>query len=272
METLSKIEICNLIIMLEVIKDEERSHKMDFRDAKSVKCRMCKSDNTRTSSNGPIWAKDKDIKGDWTGRYLCYRCAYEGEKVCYRCGVIESLVSIVKHYNDEGLWIGNYICTKCRSKSRGKSRSLDSVVGRCSTGHAIVSKVLGVPVCSIYLDGICTDNWKLPIGLIENEDYGIIDVKAAPLRNRRWRFEIEKKVIVDTYFLLGFDDEWKNVEAVYILPNEEWINKDKLLIIAKHPLKRLEYEWFKVDPKPYNDAYTEIKSENNISSDDKKKE
>lgn len=257
--------------MLEPIKDEERSHKMDFQHPKVIRCRMCKSDTTRILSNGnPIWIRDKDIKGDLTGSFLCYRCAYDSEKACYKCGVIGSLVQMTKRYNDDGAWTGTYMCVRCRHKSREKGKSLDSIVGRCSTGHAIVSKVLGVPVCSIYIDGIALDSWKLPIGLIENEDYGIVDVKTAPLRNRRWRFEVEKKVIVDTYFFLGFDEEWTNVDTVFIFPNEEWVSKNKLFVLAKNSSKHRDCEWFEVDAGPYNDAFKEIKNESNIPLGDKK--
>lgn len=257
--------------MLEPIKEEERSHKMDFLNPKVIKCRLCKSDKTRILSNGnPLWIRDKDIKRNLTGSYLCYRCAYENEKACHRCGVLGSLVMMTKHYNEDGIWTGNYICVRCRHKSRGKSKSLDSVIGRCSTGHAIVSKVLGVPVCSIYIDGIALDSWKLPIGLIENDDYGIIDVKTAPLRNRRWRFEVEKKVIVDTYFFLGFDEEWTSVDTVFIFPNEEWVSKNKLFIMVKNSSKHRDCGWFEVDAGPYNDAYIEIKNENDIPLGDKK--
>jgi len=53
----------------------------------TIKCRLCESYKTKLKTNGePIWIKDKNSRGEWTNKFICYNCAYENDKSCHKCG------------------------------------------------------------------------------------------------------------------------------------------------------------------------------------------
>lgn len=240
--------------MIELVKENEiRSNKKD-----NKRCRLCGTDYTRTQSNGPIWIMDRNIKGDWTGQFICYECQYEKDKICYKCGnnkYIDPLIRIAKHYDKEGYWTGKFVCRLCYSRaSKIKKLDITKRTGRQSIGEIIVSKILNVPICSTY-----TDRWELPFKLM-HKDYGIICVRTSTKKNGKWQFSTNRKIIPDTYFCLGFDEEWKKIEIVYIIPNEEWLSNITSLSISKNIRSRniKRCAWFETDPSMYNNIYNSL--------------
>jgi hypothetical protein len=74
-----------------------------------IKCRLCGSSETRKLSNGkPIWVKDTDINRKPTGDFICYKCAYEDNRLT--CGHTNR---ILKYYDNRGRWTGKRFCKKC---------------------------------------------------------------------------------------------------------------------------------------------------------------
>lgn len=231
---------------LKLVEDNEiRYNKRRY----EIKCRMCRSGETRISSDGePIWIKDNDIKGDWTGQFLCYTCYYDTEKVCYKCGMVQITRSIkmYRHYHD-GIWTGKYKCRECHEKDIADYRNRNILFkvkeGGGSLLDDVVSAVLEVPTYSIYIG-----DKRLPFGVI-HETYGIIGIKASQLKYNRWHYNINDYISADTYFLMGFDEKIDNIRIVHIIPNKDSINN---IIISP---KSRKYKEYRVDPGPYNKIF-----------------
>lgn len=67
-------------------------------------------------------------------------------------------------------------------------------------------------------------------------------------RNKKWGYRID----CETYFLLCFDADWKNIEQIYIIPNV-WLNGVENVTIYKNT-EYSKYDEFKIGFIPYNDA------------------
>ena len=231
---------------LELVKDEE----IRYNKRKNwIKCRLCRSNKTRIASDGePMWVKDKNNIGDWTGQFLCYECYYNRDKICNECGTeqITKSVHMFRYYN-RGIWTGDYICQDCHDKNnidyKNKNINLKIGEGRGSLLDIIVSKVLDVPTYSIYIA-----DKRLPFSII-HEDYGIIGIKASRLIYNCWHFNINDYVSADTYFLIGFDEGLKDIHAIYVISSD---TRKRRLSIYKNSKK---YKDFKIDHGPYNDVY-----------------
>ena len=65
--------------------------------------------------------------------------------------------------------------------------------------------------------------------MIENDDWGIIDVKGSSLSYSGgllyWCFYIGKNTKPDFFFNVGYDEYMKHVEGFYIVPNEDYVSK-----------------------------------------------
>lgn len=241
---------------IKLVENAEIRHRKG--EYNGVICRLCKSDETRTQSNGyPIWIKDETAKGNWTGQFLCYQCFYEKDKICYRCGseqIVKS-ISMIKHYNGNGLWTGKYICQGCHNRSRKDYRNRNIILtieeGGGSAMDVIVATILGVQTCSIY-----AGDKKLPFNLIHGY-YGIIGVKSSGLKNNRWYFNLNDYVSADTYFCVGLSEKLRNIDAIYVILTKERLNgsgrlKTGRLSITKNSKK---YKKFEINPDPYNHIY-----------------
>lgn len=232
---------------LEIVKEDEvRYNKNRY----TIKCRLCGSSETKIRVDGkPMWNKDKDSRGDWTGMFICYSCSYEKPKSCCKCGDDISKHT-AKFYDGKGIWTGDHICDYCRRKdtTEFRNRHIDLKLGvpKGSVGDNIISKVLEIPACSIYVGDL-----MLPFGLIHGY-YGVIGVKIAKLKNGKCNFYSNGRISADTYFYLGFSEDYKNIEIVYIMPSEELKSTNGRLCVYRNSSKHLKY---KVDPLPYNDVY-----------------
>lgn len=236
--------------MLRLVTEDDIRYN---RDRYTIKCRLCESYETKIRSNGElIWIKDKNSRGEWTNRFLCYACAYEKDKSCHKCGSDADKYT-VKQYDNSGLWTGQYTCESCRHRDIAEFRNghiqLNIGTSKGFLGDLIIAKILEVPACSIYLGDL-----RLPFGLIHGY-YGIIGVKIAKMSKGRWEFSSNGRISADTYFYLGFGEDYKNIEIVYIIPNEDMTHTNGRLYIHKNSKKYLKY---KVDEKQYNDIYHEI--------------
>jgi hypothetical protein len=235
-------------MILELVKDEDIRYN---RRKNEIKCRLCKGNKTRIALDGePIWIKDKNIRCDWTGHFLCYDCYYKKDKICYECGSeqITESVRMFRHYNGD-IWTGKYICRDCygRKDIDYKNRNIILKIGEGggSLLDIVVSTVLKVPTYSIYI----VDK-RLPFGII-HEDYGIVGIKASKLIYNCWHFNINDYISADTYFLIGFDKMLKNIDSIHVVQTEDRKNNGRFSIYENSK----KYNELKIDHQPYNDVY-----------------
>ncbi len=234
---------------LRLIEDDEiRYNKKRY----EIKCRLCKNNDTKILSDGePLWIKDKDIRGDWTGQFLCYNCYYDIDKVCHKCGTeqITRSSQMHRHYY-KGIWTGKYICQDCHRKDntdyRNRNISFKIKEGGGSLLDSVVSTVLDVPTYSIYIA-----DKRLPFSII-HENYGIIGIKASQLKYNRWYYNINDYISADTYFLMGFDEMISNIQSVHIITSKDKINNIGRITVSPNSKKYKEY---RTDPGPYNNIF-----------------
>lgn len=237
---------------LVLVKDEDIRYNKRKND---IKCRLCKGNETRVASDGePIWTRDRNIRGDWTGQFLCYQCYYKRDKVCHECGTeqITESVHMFRHYS-RYIWTGKYICQDCygRNNIDYKNRNIILKIGEGggSLLDVVISTVLEVPTYSIYIA-----DKRLPFGII-HEDYGIVGIKTSKLRYNCWYFNINDYISADTYFLIGLDKGLKNIRAMYVVPTEERKNNVGRFSIYENSKK---YGELKIDHEPYNKIYKDL--------------
>lgn len=237
------------MVLALVKEDEVRYNKNIY----TIKCRLCGSYETKARSDGELmWIKDKNSRGEWTNMFICYECAYERNKSCCKCGSDTDRYTL-KYYDSKGMWTGEYICDYCRYRDTVEFRSgkIELKLGTSNgfIGDTVISKILEIPACSIYLGDL-----RLPFGLIHGY-YGIVGVKVVKSNKGRWDFYSNGKICADTYFYLGLGEDYNNIEIVYIIPSEILERTNGRLCVYKNSRKYLTY---KVDEKPYNDIYKSL--------------
>lgn len=194
------------------------------------KCEICESDKTYIDCYGrSSWFYNKDENGNWTGGYLCSKCFNKHDPY--------------SHNN-----IRKYM-RKARIGGLGKGDNhYKSIIS-----EATVCEVLGIENLNIK-----NDNFEYYIDA-NHYKYGYIDIKArSPDDHDRWGFNTRRKIDCDTYFCLGMDDEWKNIEAVFIIPNEDWLINVDRIAIPRYPKYSSKYDIFKVDHNQYNEIYHDL--------------
>lgn len=194
-------------------------------------CEICGSDKTYIDCYGrQSWSHNKNKDGNWTGGYLCNKCF--------------SKYDPYSHNN-----IRKYM-RKVRIGGLGKSDNhYKSIIS-----EATVCKVLGIENLNIK-----NDNFEYYIDT-SHDKYGHIDVKArSPDDHDGWGFNTRRKIDCDTYFCLGMDYKWENIDAVFIIPNEDWLIDIARIVIPRYPKYRSRYDIFEVDHRQYNDAYHDLR-------------
>lgn len=132
--------------------------------------------------------------------------------------------------------------------------------GKIVICQATIMKVLGIKDLNIINERF---SWIFDI---IHDQYGRISVKQSLAKGvghtEAYRFVTENNKInkrhnnridCDTYFFLGFDLGWKNIERVYIVPNKGRIKYIENITISKNAYSST-YDEFRVDHIPYNDV------------------
>lgn len=136
--------------------------------------------------------------------------------------------------------------------------------GKTVLCQAVVMKILGIKDLNIIND-------RFPwIFEIMHNKYGRISVKQSMAKGvghtEAYRFVTENhkknkkynsRIECDTYFLLCFDLDWKNIEKTYILPNQGRIKYIENITISKNTYSS-SYDEFKIDHVSYNDELHSI--------------
>lgn len=157
------------------------------------------------------------------------------------------------------------MCSRLRMYSKfGK----DSSKGKMIMSQAVVIKVLSINITDC--DSIKIKSpWLFDI---IHSEYGKIYIKQSALRgigySSGYRFQIKKKLKIigskkerecDTYFFLGFDENYNNIDRVYIVPNRDWV-KDIGTVTIYNSADDSKYDKFNTDPKLYNKMYQDLMS------------
>lgn len=175
-----------------------------------------------------------------------------------------------KEYDEEYNWTGNWLCPKCyyidynekNLKSLWRIGLLDplSPVGKGFIGQQIVAKTYEVEDCNLKMD-----NFNFYVDLAKIGKYGYCEVKIATFnkRNGKWEFEGIDPEHFDSLFIVCMDKNefWKNVERVYIIP-VEYIISSHITIYENTSTKLSKWEKFRIDHKPFDKIYHNMKLEN----------
>lgn len=243
-------------------------------DEKSWICERCynESEKIRRRMN-----RDKEKYENLKDRKCCVCGSYDTY-------IYEGISDWAKHKNEKGMWDRKWVCSKCDGKERQKKPDsqnmvrksvtnvrtgnlrIDSETGKSLVDQAVVVKVLGGKDANVDMN-------KFDYFVdIKNEKYGDIDVKGAALKlyeytgvkgivstYYRWMFPTRRKIDCSTYICLGYDSERRNIDTVWIIPNDGWISNLSNIDIYK-TFRSSKYDQFKVDPVPYDDTYKDLMS------------
>ena len=231
---------------LEKIKRDklrERRFKENIQNLGGIKCCICGGSDTYIYQGVPDWAKHKNERNIWDGKWVCSRCDGKERQ---------------KRPNSQ-----NSVRKSIQNIRTGELR-IDSETGKAIIDQAVVVKVLGAKDINIEMDKF--DHFVD----IRHEKYGTVDVKGAALKSQtyidtrgdtliyyRWIFTTRRKVDCNAYICLGYDSERKNIEMVWIIPNEGWVCNLSNIDVYK-TFRPSKYDPFKVDPKTYNDTYKSL--------------
>lgn len=225
---------------LEKLKRSERRLREKEQSFRDRICCICGSKDTYIYNGTPDWAKHKNEKGIWDGKWVCSLCDGKERQ---------------KRPNSQNS------ARKSVTDVRTGNLRIDSETGRSIIDQAVVVKTIGGKDVNIEMDKF---DYLIDI---KQENYGAIDVKGAALKSQtcldvrgdtliyyKWIFPTRRKIDCDTYICLGYDSERKNIEMSWIIPNEGWVRNLSNIDIYK-TFRKSKYDQFKVDPKPYNDTY-----------------
>ena len=157
-------------------------------------------------------------------------------------------------------WIYHNDTRYCRQ--HGQHGIPDYVIGnlnkKSSTGKAFVSQRIVAKVLGLQLknDCNCSVNFEHPFDLYDKDRYDMINVKDSMLLNdNAWHFNLNQKETSDTYILVGFDENRKNILHVWITdPLDDLTYQRKSIGITNNIDNGLtRAKPWEVDPKPYND-------------------
>ena len=218
----------------------------------------------RVKYNYPGINEFKDEFGSWNNaieaaKFKLNKVWVSGNKICVICGTKETNQW---HNSDRGR-----ICHSCyykqKSKYMNKLLDIDSNVGKGFVGERIVAAVLGIkPECDCNrIKGLGHKDFDMV--QLHDEKYGKIQVKTATLRvschnSLHWYFDLVGRC--DTYVMLGFSQERKDVIKVWVIPSNKSIVTYKTglnIILNPKNIRHVarEIKKYEVDVKPYNDIY-----------------
>lgn len=182
------------------------------------------------------------------------------------CCICKNYLKLGEDWLTKGLLKGEVICMNCYQKSKRDymNGNLDknSAVGVAFISQRVVANVLGL---ELKYDCNCVEGFKHSFDLYDRSRYNYINVKDSKLhytieRSPAWHFGLTQKIIPDTYIMLGYDKNRKNVLRVWITDaiDDFVFNEKKGKTLTSKTITNV-YEsldkakpW-EVDPKPYDD-------------------
>ena len=143
----------------------------------------------------------------------------------------------------------------------------NSEVGFAFISQRVVANVLKL---TLKNDCNCSIGFNAPYDLYDKDKYFYINVKVSKLHdNYYWKFGLKQKVVPDTYIMLGFDENRKNILHIWITDPLDDLTYDEIKERPKgdigitntyYGLEKAE-PW-EVDTKPYNDVLHSMSLDN----------
>jgi hypothetical protein len=207
-----------------------------------------------------------------------------------RCMICETdeMVQSYKYYDENGVWDGkSWLCKRCymenynRNSPKGYDNTLKPLMN-CRTKIIDISRfdnisdkekgiIIEQMVCiTIKVGnrnigdnnfGSITDTYRHPI-------YGYIEIKGRTLRiDEKWDFGGIQNKHSDTLIIVCMDrnEPWENVERVYIIPIGELFDITGITIYKDTRLKVSKWEKFRIDERPFNDVWHNMKDDRYIN-------
>lgn len=248
-------------------------------------CDRIKNDGNRCGNNFYGKAiREKDKKGNLTGRYICNQCYqliynwgttdkdkisqirseyfkkksdkyYNRTNTCDSCrGKFEDIKGHPgREYNKDRNLTGRWLCSHCWDKNHQKNRNDNRTKGDLS--EAVTCNVRKIKDLNIE-----SDNYNSPIDHSRDPELGIIDSLGRfydPIRKRYGFGNIDRyNNKVDYIIIYCISEDGKIIERVYIIPIYEIMQRASIYIynnISDH-----WYDKYRINEKPYNDAYQSL--------------
>jgi hypothetical protein len=155
--------------------------------------------------------------------------------------------------------------SKKLAKCRNEGLDPDSKTGIGYITDILVARYLGIKTCFEITDNFNHSEYDM----FEHKDWGLINAKGSTISIHEyhglsgqpcWKFYIRKNTKADFFFCIGYDDYRKNVNRVYIIPNEDYISK--LEAITIYAFGYSKYDSFREDSRPWNDLYHTLRLDN----------
>ena len=211
--------------------------------------------------------KKKDIKRK------CNKCGREESSHWYKDGRLDLCNICYQRYNPNSSNNTIKSMAKCRTKRIIRIDRFGNLDDN-DLGYVIECIVCDTYGIKIYNDEV--DNYRSPFDAIHPE-YGKFQIKGASFNiiDGQWHLRFRNTEILwsafDFVVIICMDGNkpWKNVERVYKIPQEEFINR-KSIAIVKDPtdcvgnLKTPWYEKYRIDEKPFNDTWHDLKDKGYI--------
>lgn len=181
-------------------------------------------------------------------------------KICCWCGSIETYKDhwYLCGYNKKGCT--KCLCYACHHGSDWRTGNLDplSNTGKGFIGQQIVAITYGVEDCNLKMN-----NFHFYIDLSKISEYGYCEVKIGSLNimEDQWSFGTRRYQEYDTLLALCMDNKepWVDVKRSYAFPWEVVGNR-KSITITKNPKFGTQwYEESRIDSKPFNATYHNMK-------------
>lgn len=202
-------------------------------------CCICKSDKTYIKPNGkPHWRSCKCGMENCTG-YICEKC---------RMNIENNRPDSYSNLRKAG--------RLCRNKGILK----DSNMGKGFIIEQVIAKFLGLENCNLKLD-----NFKAKFDIYPHPEYGRIQTMGRSPYYGDWFFggrDFSGRISNgDTLFIVCMDKNWKVIIQVYRFPTKDIIHRTGITIY-NNPSRRVWYEDYKIDEKPFNDIYHSMNTDN----------
>lgn len=191
---------------------------------------------------------------------------YNETNTCDRCGkyILLGPGNPRREYNTDGSLTGKWLCGECGTNDLQKKLA-DSRTGNLNPYSSkakgdileeVTCKVHGVKNLNIE-----DNNFTSSLDHSRDPKYGILQTKGAIYDPNRksWhnRVNNEHGKDFDNIIFYCISRNMKNIDRIYIIPWEEiYIRKN--IEIIEEPSKGGWYEEYRIDEKPYNDAYHKI--------------
>ena len=136
---------------------------------------------------------------------------------------------------------------------------INSTTGLGRAGEILVAKTLKISNEYDYNRESC----NAPIDLYHKK-YGWLEVKTVLLScyYNSWTFSFDPKKNIDTYICIGLSNDRKNVEHVWVVPNEDKIKNLTTFTVRDTYRSLSNRKHWEVDSEPYDKTWQTMKLDN----------